>query len=258
MPTAGVVGLLPMVTYFFLVVTIFIFTGNLIFALTTQASIRLAFRFIHSLTAVVAAVTLFSGYLTQSAYEGMLTELATIADASDRQTLIRESYNSVGQYRYMDWFVTAPLLLIQLIFGLNLRVHDNKRSLAVLLIATSAMFFASFIGHQQLSFDNEIQVGAKVSWGVIATVIYGFIAFTLYRRRKQMDEHISPDKQRINRIASITIVTCWGVYLLGYFLTVADIDFNWIHIAFTLADITSKVSVGLLVYFVNRQSTEYS
>ncbi|MBD2756911.1 bacteriorhodopsin [Spirosoma validum] len=261
MPTAGVVGLLPMVTYFFLVVAMFAFIGNFVLSLAIQPSIRPEFRIVHSVTAVVAVVSAVSCYLTQTYYHDMLRELATVTDANDRQTLIRESYNAIGQFRYMDWFITSPLLLLQIIFGLNFQRNAVKRPLIYLLTATLLLYFASYIGHQQLSFDNEIQVGMKVIWGLVATIAYGFSLFTLRRLEQQFGEQTTLTQQRAYRQMAyrqmmVIIATCWGIYLLGYFLTVTPIDFSWIHIAFTITDLTAKISIGLIVYFTSTKSVE--
>jgi bacteriorhodopsin len=248
-PTAGVVGLLPMVTYFFLVVAMFAFIVNFIFALSTQSIVPSGYRIAHTLTAVIAVVAGISYYVIQSYYHDMLAELATVTDINDRQTLIRESYNTIGQYRYMAWFITSPLLLIQVVFRLNLQLSEIKRPLAALLMAAVFMDFASYIGHQQLSFDNEIDVGMKVVWGLIATIDFVIILFTLNRLWNQFSERADPQKQRAFRLMALTTVMCWGLYLLGYFLTVAPIDLNWIHLIFTITDLVSYVVVALVIYF---------
>lgn len=256
MPTAGVVGLLPMVTYFFLVVALFAFIGNFVFALATLPGVRPEYRISHVLTAVIAVVAAVSYHLIQSDYRDMLSELATVTDANDRQTLIRESYNAIGQYRYIDWFIAAPLLLIQIVFRLNLRLTDLKRPLTILLLAGVFLFFASYIGHQQLSFDNEIQVGQKVTWGLIATGAYALILFTLYRLWKQVSPQTNPLNKRAYWLMARTAAICWGIYLLAYFLTIAEIDFNWIQLIFTIADFITKVGVGIMGYFASIKSPE--
>ena len=251
LPTAGVVGLLPMVTYFFMVVAIFSFLGCFLFTLATLSSVHPKRRTVHTLTAIISAIATITYYLIQTDYRNLLTELSTVSDTTDRQTLIRESYNAIGQYRYMDWFVTAPLLLLQIIFALNLRLEEIKRPLATLLIMASFLFFVSYIGHQQLSFDNEIQVSPKVGWGLLATLAYGFILLTLYRLWNQFSEQKNPESQRAYRLTALITAGGWGVYLLGYFLTVTDVDFNWIHLAFTITDLVTKIGVGIVVYFVS-------
>lgn len=248
-PTAGVVGLLPMVTYFFLVVTMFAFIGNFIFTLSTQSAISSEYRVIHALTTVIAVVAGASYYVIQSYYHNMLAELATVTDINDRQTLIRESYNAIGQYRYMAWAITTPLLLIQIVSVLKAELIVIKRQLVMLLAASFFMVLTGYIGHQQLSFDNEILPGPKLIWGAISALGYVVILLTLYRLWKQFGDQISPNQQRTYQQMALIIATFWSVYLLGYLLTVVDIDFNWIHSVYTIGDLVTCIGIGLLIYF---------
>ncbi|WP_420147422.1 bacteriorhodopsin [Spirosoma sp.] len=255
-PTAGTVGLLPMVTYFFLVVAMFVFAGNFIFASALLPNSHSDRRVRYALAATIAAIAGLSYYLIQSYYRDTLAELVSVTNPDDRLTLLRESYNQIGQFRYIDWFITAPLLLIQIVSVLNVRLADIKRTLAGLLMSASFLFFASYIGHQQLSFDNEIQASMKVTWGLIATIDYVFVLFALYRLWKQYGPNSEPVSQRTFRLAAQTTATCWGIYLLGYFLTVTPIDFSWIHISFTLIDLVSKAGISILL-FTSLKSLDY-
>ncbi|GAB4021075.1 hypothetical protein GCM10028808_64770 [Spirosoma migulaei] len=251
-PTAGTVGLLPMVTYFFLIVAMFAFLGMFIFALvsprmTGPAQESPVYSTISSLTIISVAVAGLTYYLIQTYYYNTLSEIATVSDPNDRQTLIRESYNAIGQYRYMAWFITTPLLLFQLLNLLRIRVSAHKRQIAGLLMATLFMVLASYIGHEQLSFDNEIQLVPKLVWGLIALIDYVSILFTLNRLWKEFGGQAHP----AFRLSAQLIGGAWAIYFIGYFLTLAPIDFNWIHLAFTLADVVSLIGIGMIIYLAN-------
>ncbi|WP_332369652.1 bacteriorhodopsin [Spirosoma telluris] len=185
--------------------------------------------------------------MLQTCYRDVLTELATVSDPNDRQTLIRESYNALSQYRYIGWFITTPLLMFQLISMLGVQLSEIKRQLAGLLMATLFMVFASYIGHEQLSFDNEIQIVPKLTWGLIALIDYVFLLFTINRLWKEFGSQSHP----AFRQAALIMAGAWALYFIGYFLTLAPIDFNWIHLTFTIVDIVSLLSVGLIMYLVN-------
>ena len=248
-PTAGAVGLLPMTTYFFMVVAMLAFLGVFIFSLTFPRLLlpdlgSPTHRLLPLLTAVAAAVSAIVYYLIQSHYHNVLAELVPVTDATDRQTLIRESYNAIGQYRYMAWFITAPLLLVQLVVMAGVPLGSMKKRLWVLLTAAFVLVFSGYVGHQQLSFDNEIQTGAKLLWGLVSVAAYGFIILTL----KQTGN--LPDRKpgQYDKIMRLLFVGGWGIYLLGYFLTTLAVDFNWIHIAYTLTDLVTLTGFCLANY----------
>ena len=247
-PTAGTVGLLSMVTYFFMVVAVLISLAIFITTITQNRNQPSPpnmppRRLVLTLLAIASASTGLAYCLIQLYYHHVLTEFPIVSDATDRQTLIRESYNAIGQYRYMVWFVTAPILLILVVAPLGLPWKTNKRLVVSLLAATLLMVFTGYIGHQQLSFDNEIMTGPKLMWGGISFLCYGYIAISLYRLWKEKGQ-----SDRQFRTMALVFVSSWGIYLLGYGLTVSSIDFNWIHIAYTLTDMVSQISIGLISY----------
>ena len=259
-PTAGVDGLLPIVTYFFFVVATYAFLSFFVFALVARPTTALTAQspltnLSFFLTAGVAVAGL-SYYLIQGYYHTMLAELATVTDIGDRQTLIREAYNAIGQYRYMAWAITVPLLLLKIVSLLKIPAVTRKKTLLTLLPASFFMILVGYVGHEQLSFDNEIQTGPKLIWGAVSMAGYGLISLTLYRLWKQVNSTVQPDGQRIYRLVVISFGTFWLTYPVGYILTLTPIDFNWIHILYTLADVISLIGIGLLPYFVSMQSSE--
>ncbi|QJW91509.1 bacteriorhodopsin [Spirosoma taeanense] len=247
-PTAGTVGLMPMVTYFFLIVTTYAFLGTFLFAWATRDQVVAEHRTAHILTAVISAIAGLSYFLIQGYYHDLLVELGTLPSPDDRRTLIRESYSAINQYRYMDWAVTTPLLLVKMVLMLRLSWREQKRPLTILLLADFFMILTGFIGEQQLSFGNEIQVGPKLIWGAVSTVGYVLVLLTLYRLWQQFAGRVQPRERWAYRLMALTTVTFWGVYPIGYILTVFDIDLNWIHIAFSVADLINKAGVGLVAY----------
>ena len=245
-PTAGQVGLLPMFTYFSLLVAAFGFLGLFLFGLLASRSQPLANPkrwLMPVLIAVAAAVSGLTYVIIQSHYYTMLSELAPVTDPTDRQTLIRESYNAIGQYRYVAWFVTTPVLLFLLVLMLRVRLLKSVRPLLALLGAGAFLALAGYIGHQQLSFDNEIIVRAKLIVGLFLVLVYVLVWVSLHRFEKVFFE-----LPWMYRLAKRITLSCLGVYVLGYFLTLTSINFNWLHIACTLADVVNQLGVAVLAY----------
>lgn len=251
-PTAGTAGLLPMITYFVLIVAMISFLSNVIFILLSYTKLSLSptrppYRQMPNLLAIGTLALGFIYYLLQTYYRDVLAELPTVTDGNDRQTLLRESFNALSQYRYMGWFITTPLLLIHTLLINNIRLESIKRSLASLLLSAFFMVIASYIGHQQLTFANEIQVVPKLIWGLIALIDYVFILFTLKRIKSEV-AGVTKANRPLLRLATTPVPVVWGIYLLGYFLTLLPIDFNWIHLLLTITDLVSIVGIGLIAY----------
>lgn len=247
-PTAGAVGLLPMITYFFMIVALFAFLGIFLFALASRstglpAPASSRYQLMPAGMAVAAAVSGLVYYLMQSYYHDLLAELPAVTDDTDRQTLIRESYNAIGQYRYMAWFITTPLLLLQTVLMLNLDLIKSSRPLLSLLGIGSLLAFAGYVGHQQLSFDTEIIAGSKLGLSPAVAGCYA-ITFICFRRFDRAFTTLPLTYRLAKRIMLVSL----GIYVACYFLTISRIDFNWIHLILTLTDVASQAGVGLLAY----------
>jgi len=257
-PTAGVVGVFPLVTYFFLIVATYCFLGTFIFALASRTSVPSPQGHASAplLTAIIAAISGFSYYRIQGCYHDMLAELVTVANVSDRQVLIRESYNAIGQFRYMDWAITIPLLLIQVVLIARLQPAIRTQTLTKLVAGSFFMVLTGYIGHQQLAFDNEILIGPKLLWGAISMLGYGIVVYTLLPIWKQLVSEARPDLVYTYRLIAYALGFFGVVYPLGYLLTCIDIDFNWIHIAYTIADVSSKIGIGLIIDFANTSPSQ--
>jgi bacteriorhodopsin len=250
-PTAGAVGLLPMITYFFFWVAIYAFLGSFIFSISTQTSASPIHKNSRLLTAIIFAVAGISYFLIQEYYCHLLAGAVTVNDPADRETLFRESFNAINQFRYMDWAVTTPLLLLHMVTTLPVRFSVIKRQLTILMVADFFMILTGYIGEQQLSFDNEILIGPKLIWGAISTVGYGVVVYIIYQLWKTYGHQAQPEERWGFRLMALTTVTFWGVYPIGYILTTVNVNTNLIHIAFTIADLVNKVGVGIIAYIAS-------
>jgi len=252
-PTAGEVGILPMVTYFFLAVAAYAFLGNLIFSLATRTSVAPEHRVSRVYGAIIAAVAGVSYVLITHFYHGMLRELSQISSPEGRQALIRHSYNAIGQYRYIDWAVTTPLLLLKATSMLRIKFKEASAAITVLLLADFFMVLTGYIGEQQLTAAGDIITSGKLLWGAISTVGYLVVPLVLYRLYRRFVARGHEQERWGFRFIGFTTVTSWGVYPLGYLLTLTSLDLNYIHLAFSVADIFNKVGVAIVVYLVGKR-----
>ncbi|WP_375418936.1 bacteriorhodopsin, partial [uncultured Hymenobacter sp.] len=256
-PTAAEVSVLSMVTYFTLTVAVYAFLGSLIFALATKASVAPEHRLSRVYGAIIAAVAGLSYVLITYFYHELLHELAHYSNDPDSQKLlIRRGYNAIGQYRYLDWAVTTPLLLLKMTSMLRLRFERVPKQLTGLLLADGFMVLTGYIGEQQLTPAGGIQVGAKLLWGAISTLGYLVIPYLLWQFWQRHAADVTPVERRAYRLMALTTVTTWGVYPVGYVLSCfpeSGLNYNWLHLAFTVADLVNKVGVAALAYHAGKK-----
>ena len=251
-PTAGEVGILPMLTYFFMAIAAYAFLGNFIFSLATQKSMAPEHRISRVYGAIIGAVAGVSYLLITHFYHEMLHGLSGISSPEERLALMRRSYQAIGQYRYMDWAITTPLLLLKTTSMLRISSKEAGKAIIILLLADFFMVVTGYIGEQQLTATSEIIGSQKLLWGAVSTLGYLVVPFTLRGLYRRYAERCNEHERWGFRFLAYTTVTTWGVYPLGYMLTLTSIDLNYIHLSFSIADIFNKVGVAIVAYLVGK------
>lgn len=252
-PTAGEVGILPMLTYFFMAAAAYSFLGNFVFSLATQNSVAPEHRVSRVYGAIIAVVAGVSYFLITHFYHEMLHSLSALRSPEERAALVRHSYQAIGQYRYIDWAITTPLLLLKAISMLRIKFKEASGAITLLLLADFFMVLTGYIGEQQLTAAGEIIASGKLLWGAISTVGYLVAVFVLYGLYKRFASKGNDLERWGFRVIGYTTVTAWGVYPLGYMLTMTSIDLNYIHLAFSIFDIINKVGVAIVAYTVGKE-----
>lgn len=256
-PTAGEVGIVPMITYYTMTVACYCFLGSIIFSFLTNQSVAPEHRVARAYGAIISAVAGVSYLLITRFYHGMLQDLSHLGDEASRQALIRHSYMAIGQYRYMDWAVTTPLLLLKAASMLRIKFQEATSAILIMIIADFLMVVTGYIGEQQLTANGEIIVGQKLLWGAISTVFYVIALVQLNGLYKRFKDRGADFERWGFRFIGITAVTTWGVYPIGYMLTMLQgFDLNYIHIAFSVFDVFNKVGISVVAYLVAKEALD--
>ena len=258
--TAGQVGLLAVFTEFILIITIFSFLGMAVFSLASKGSAAPEHRTSSVLTAVICLVAGCSYLVIRTYFHAMLETLAKIPldDAKARHDLIYSSYLAIGQFRYMDWTVTTPLLLLKTVEMLKIKPRQIPGALTVLLVADLLMVVTGYIGEQQIDANGVMVAGPHYFWGFISTVFYLVIPVILYRLYQTYAGTVEPEEARAYRWLAFATVTTWGVYPLGYMVPTLfpSADLNWLHVAFSVGDVWNKVALGVVAYLASTRVLE--
>ena len=258
-PTAREVGVLPIVTEQFLVIALFAFAAGFVFFLGSRQSLAPWHRSSALLSAAICLVAGASYWFIHYYYHDMAHVLAAMPDPLARRREVRDSYFALGEYRYMDWAVTTPLLLLKMVLMLKVKPREIMGTISILLGADFLMVVTGAIGDQQFAPDGSTLVGAHLVWGTVSTLFYLVVPYLLFLRLWPRYGGDADDPSgRAFRLMAFTTVTTWGVYPLGYLVPVIfpHADLNWVHLAFTVADVVNKLGVGVVAYLAGAEELE--
>jgi len=155
-------------------------------------------------------------------------------------------------YRYMDWLLTVPLLLVEIILVMKLSSEEATQK-AITLGAASALMI--IIGYPGELFRNEDNLAPRWLYWAGAMAPFLYIVQTLLVGLKEATESESDPKVRsLIKLTQIWTVISWCTYPIVYLFPMFGIEGAnatvGIQLGYSVSDIISKCGVGLLIYQV--------
>jgi len=160
------------------------------------------------------------------------------------------SYN-VG-YRYVDWFLTVPLLLVETVAVLAL-ARQAQSSLLVRLVPAAALMIA--LGYPG---DSGMTMGLAPSvWGLLSTIPFLYILYVLFVELGKSLERQSEAVQRKIKELRLLLLATWGVYPIAFIANMNATGFDETSFVlrepgYTIADILAKCLFGLMIFTIAR------
>jgi sensory rhodopsin len=221
--------------------------------------------------ALIAATAFFwleignvsSKWRTSLVVSGMVTMIAAVHYFYMRDVWVASmiANNGVGEaptvYRYIDWLITVPLLMIEFYLILRAITKVSTGIFWRLMIGTLVMLIGGYIGEASLTDENARIFGE-------ATITIGFIigmagwAYILYEIFAGEAGQLNADKAPASVQSAFStmrwIVTIgWAIYPLGYlfgYMLSETPDFNSLNIIYNLADVLNKIAFGVIIWSV--------
>jgi bacteriorhodopsin len=160
-------------------------------------------------------------------------------------------------YRYVDWLITVPLLLTELILVLRLDAAKSRSLLTRLVVAAIAMIVLGYPG--EISPVDPL-MGARGLWFVLSMLPFLYILWILFGELgRSLDRQPDRVKGLVGTLRLIVLVT-WSVYPIAYLLpsvigagATAEVVRQ---VAYSIADILAKPAFGLLVLSIAMAKSE--
>jgi len=170
------------------------------------------------------------------------------------KVLLDGSQNSFNEaYRYVDWLLTVPLLLVEVIAVLALAKEVSRSLITRLVPASAAMIALGYPG--EISSDQNTQV----MYGVLSTIPFIYILYVLFvELGKSLERQPAGVAETVGRLRLLLIAT-WGVYPIAYiFNIVGDASassFVTVQVGYTIADVLAKCVFGLTILKIARMKS---
>ncbi len=149
-------------------------------------------------------------------------------------------------YRYVDWLLTVPLLLVETVAVLALPKKESGSLLTKLVIASVLTIATGYPG------EISDVIKTRLIWGAVSTVPFAYILYILWVELSKSLERQTVDVQSKVRNLRLLLLFSWGVYPIAYLLPV----FGIASAGATIADVLAKPLFGLIVFAIAVSKTQ--
>ena len=230
---------------FSLVIASQLFTS--VFLVICLARVLPRYRQALTVAAIVTGIAAYHYFrIFNSFTEAFVTE--AVGGRGDYVQVAGASFNE--GYRYVDWLLTVPLLLLELVAVLALARKVQTSLLTRLIPAAALMIALGYPG--EMASDNL----TRGIWGFLSSIPFAYILYVLFvELTKSLERQPATVRKTISLLRLLLLAT-WGVYPIAYLLPGLGIDGAdaWVglQIGYSVADILAKCLYGLVIYRIAR------
>lgn len=157
-------------------------------------------------------------------------------------------------YRYADWLLTVPLLVVELVAVLGLAKLETRTLSTRLSIAAALMIVLGYPG--EIATDS----GTAWLWWVLSMIPFLYIMATLFTRfGNAVNSQPSSVQPLVNKARGLVLIT-WSFYPIAYLAPYLGLSGSAgevaLQVGYTIADITAKVGLGIYIYFIAREKSD--
>ena len=157
-------------------------------------------------------------------------------------------------YRYVDWLLTVPLLLVELILVMRLSREETTSKTLRLGSAAALMIVLGYPG------EIASDIPTRALWGTLSAIPFVYIVWELFRGLGDSIKAQPANAQNLVKTARLVTFASWGFYPIVYMAPYAGLTggtaTTTIQLGYTIADILAKAGLGVLIFLISLRKSE--
>lgn len=224
------------------------FAAATLFFWLSRGNVAREYKMAVTITGLVTFIALYHYLRMFQSFEAATVLNAGVVEATGKE------FNRA--YRYVDWLLTVPLLLIELILVMRLTQSETVSKCVKLGGAAALMIALGYPGEVSGGFDTT-----RLIWGALSMIPFLYIVYVLYVGLGSAIERQPENVKGLVRLARNVTVASWFFYPIVYFApfiinTEGATGFVVIEVGYTVADIIAKAAFGVLIYTIAVRKSE--
>jgi bacteriorhodopsin len=231
-----------------------------LFFFSARSSIAPKYRPALLVSGIVVAIACYHYFMIRQSWQG--------AYAFDKTAAVGAEFGATGKsfndfYRYADWILTVPLLMVELVTVMALSAAVSRPLLIKLVVAAALMIGLGYPG--EISDDWT----TRLIWGVLSSIPFLYILYLLWVELTKAMETQPQEVRVLISIARFVILVTWAFYPIAYAIygdslkgaipgivgERSSVGMVGVQVGYAIADITAKAGFGVLIYLIALRKT---
>jgi bacteriorhodopsin len=193
---------------------------------------------------------------TSLTVSGLVTLVAAVHYLYMREVWVNTG-TSPTVFRYIDWLITVPLLMIEFYLILSAITKVPQGVFWRLMIGTFVMLIGGYLGEAGYMPVWPAFIIGMVGWAAILYEIF------FGEAGKINAQSAPPAVQSAFSLMRWIVTIGWAIYPVGYFFgyltgSGPEASANALNLIYNLADVLNKIAFGLIIWSVAVSETETS
>ena len=181
---------------------------------------------------------------TSLTVSGLVTLIAAVHYFYMRDVWVA-SGTSPTEFRYIDWLLTVPLLMVEFYLIMSAVGKVPGRVFWNLLIGTTLMLVLGYMGETG---SLDVTIAFALSMAAWFYVIW----YIIKGEASQVNASLAnANVQKAYKTMTLLVTFGWAIYPLGYFfgyLMGGAVDAGTMNIIYNLADFWNKIAFGVVIW----------
>ena len=149
-------------------------------------------------------------------------------------------------YRYVDWFITVPLQIVEFYLILAAVTLVSPKIFWKLLIASLVMLIGGYVGE---IYSDQYQMSGFIV-GMFGWIAVLYLIFIGDAAKANLDSK-NEASQFAFKVMRLIVLIGWSIYPIGYWLPDGSLN-----VVYNLADIVNKTAFGLMIWVAAKRDTK--
>jgi len=229
-------GLQQLVAFTF-ILTFFGMAAAALFLLVERNQVAPSFRLPVSVAGVICAIAAGNYFFMRQIY----------VDGAIAGTLAFPT-----EFRYIDWFLTVPLMLAQ--FPMHLGLGRRGPAFMAGLMGLSVLM----LGFGYIGEVNPDRPGLQLFMWLVGCGFGAAIFVPLALALRRLPDHVSVASARTVRAMALLTLIGWTVYPFGYLQPLIGFPADARELVYNVADLVNKVGLGAIIFWGGRLALQGS